>query len=536
MQTVLATGRHLTELERALTEVVCRTAANSLILDGLRSKTQAGRALARAELGFFDAVAAMRSHGLCWAYIHNCKSLFIESYQEPVVEWLMLAHSIMEPASFANRVDQGEATEIRGASCAETSCVDRIAQNEATETRGASCAEKAVPRTSRVRCALVPSSSNPRTDLATPVDGEVTPCAAARLRQRKHRLTQAARLTRSTVGFPWNAASRVAAGTPGVCPRPGSREMLKCEICSGHQFTPAGDCICGAGLAESTNTNLLASFIRFVRSPNTPVYNGNDPEDQWRLNNEILCCIEELTVADGRVDGASCANRERVVVRFAGVAAISGSADVMKDLRSSLHHVSTDGDLVSAVRAHCESGAAFFRGGQAHGPLRKADAADAVAQYCMEHVDGLAREVQCWSTAAAQPERRSAVRAVMAAARSARSPFKGGDYWLKRFMEILVLGSDTTPAQDLDCVADQWPVAGGTRAALTRIFAGASTERHMRECLRVLQRALGAGTRQVPLVHVSALLCFWHRALSRRVSWPMPGRGERGRWRSGMLK
>jgi hypothetical protein len=29
VQTVLATGRHLTELERALTEVVCRTAAKA---------------------------------------------------------------------------------------------------------------------------------------------------------------------------------------------------------------------------------------------------------------------------------------------------------------------------------------------------------------------------------------------------------------------------------------------------------------------------------------------------------------------------
>ena len=422
-------------------------------------------------------------------------------------------------------------------------CADRIVLGEAAETRGASCAGAAVPRTSRVRCGLVPPCSNPRTDLATPVDGEVTPCAAARLRQRKHRQTRAAQLTKSTVGFPWNAASRVAAGRgiqtparwlrhlriPGRCPRPGSRNSSRCEICRGHQFTPAEDCICGAGLAESTNTNLLASFIMFVRSPNTPVYNGNDPEDQWRLNTEISCCIEGLPVADGRVDGASCANHERAVVRFAGVAAISGSPDVMRDLRSALHHVSSDDDLVSAVQAHCESGAAFFRGGQAHGPLRKADTADAVAQFCMEHVDGLAREVQCWSTAAAQPERRNAVRAVMAAARSARCAFKGGDYWLKRFMEILVLGSDTTPAQDLDCVADQWPVAGGTRAALTRIFTEASTKRHMRECLRVLQRALGAGTRHVPLVHVSVLLCFWHRALSRGISWPVPGRREHGK-------
>ena len=74
---------------------------------------------------------------------------------------------------------------------------------------------------------------------------------------------------------------------------------------------------------------------------------------------------------------------------------------------------------------------------------------------------------------------------------------------------------------DLDNAFDMWPVANGTRAGVQKIWPNASSQDELRECIRALQRTLGAGHRRVPLVAISAMLCFWKRALERRVPWPV---------------
>jgi hypothetical protein len=54
-----------------------------------------------------------------------------------------------------------------------------------------------------------------------------------------------------------------------------------------------------------------------------------------------------------------------------------------------------------------------------------------------------------------------------------------------------------------------WPIGPGTKAALRRICPDAKSVKMQRQLLRVLQRALGGGTRRVHIISISALLCFW---------------------------
>ena len=129
--------------------------------------------------------------------------------------------------------------------------------------------------------------------------------------------------------------------------------------------------------------------------------------------------------------------------------------------------------------------------------------------------------VMAWSQGRDVALRRGAVRDVMRVSQTARSYFKGGAYWQKRFLELLVLSKagERTP-MDLDNAFDMFPVANGTKAGVQKIWPDANSQDELRECIRALQRTLGAGQRRVPLVTISALLCFWRRALDRTAPWP----------------
>ena len=49
--------------------------------------------------------------------------------------------------------------------------------------------------------------------------------------------------------------------------------------------------------------------------------------------------------------------------------------------------------------------------------------------------------------------------------------------------------------EDIDRVADVWPMGRGTKAGLRRIFPTARGDHQFRQALRVLQRRLGGGQR-----------------------------------------
>ena len=74
-------------------------------------------------------------------------------------------------------------------------------------------------------------------------------------------------------------------------------------------------------------------------------------------------------------------------------------------------------------------------------------------------------------------------------------------------------------ALDLDDAIDLWPLGPGTKKGLQRPFPGLNSKTDLRQALRVLQRCLGAGQRQVPLVRISAFACFYKRQKDGKIAW-----------------
>ena len=99
-------------------------------------------------------------------------------------------------------------------------------------------------------------------------------------------------------------------------------------------------------------------------------------------------------------------------------------------------------------------------------------------------------------------ERRQALVCVLAETRKAAAIFKSRDYFTKRCLEIILLGSHARgmnmQSSHLDAIISEWPVSNGTKHGAQRIFPAAGGSQHIREGLRVLQRALGGTNRRSP--------------------------------------
>ena len=158
-----------------------------------------------------------------------------------------------------------------------------------------------------------------------------------------------------------------------------------------------------------------------------------------------------------------------------------------------------DDDVVASVQRLCAT-KPFFRGGQAHGSLRKDAVGDALRAFLQQCVDSIAADASDWSEAVSLDARSRSVRKFVVQVSKAAPIFGAGPYWTKRFIEIVLLASiagvrefRASPA-DIDMVADIWPIASGTKAALRHIFPTLRRDQDLRQGLRVLQRSLGGGT------------------------------------------
>ena len=199
------------------------------------------------------------------------------------------------------------------------------------------------------------------------------------------------------------------------------------------------------------------------------------------------------------------------------MAALSGRPEALESLAHDLHHSASHDALKAGISALVARGA-FFRGGQPHGSLKKADVASAVLKFCAIHVDFLAALLQQWVEALDLERRRLAVQRFALNLEPAGKVLQGGPYWRKRFLDILLL-ADTVRAADLDFLVASWPLGHGTLEGLQMIWPACSKPGDARECLRALQRSLGGGTRRVPIVCISAFLCFWKRARQGNIPW-----------------
>lgn len=374
-----------------------------------------------------------------------------------------------------------------------------------------------------VKCALVPLNTRLATDLALPPNSSVKKSVAARLRQRAHRdrLKHSEGNSRDLVQFPWNPASRAKSDSlPFTFRRTSEKDRGNCVLCG---VINSRDCFCGATFAKETDLSQLTSVIRFLRAPTTAVYVEDDPADQDALCTQIGDLIDKLQTQGDPV------NLVRKVIVFAAIAGLSGRPEVTMKLGKTIGS-SDDVALLAFLSELCAT-EIFFRGGQAHGSLKKSAVPDAVKLFIDEHLDTLQIHVIAWAVSQTPAAATDAVRCTLRHLRTCAWPvFGAGDYWIKRTVEIIILAGVARPialhfrAEHVDGCMDLWPLASGTRAALQRVFPSLRQQNDLRQGLRVIQRALGAGQRRVCLLRVSAFLCFWKRAIDGSICWPVPFR------------
>ena len=213
------------------------------------------------------------------------------------------------------------------------------------------------------------------------------------------------------------------------------------------------------------------------------------------------------------------------LARFVVLAAFSGRPDTVDSLKESLTPTAPHEVFLKSLTEFLLAKKPFWRGGQAHGRLSTSELSSAFSAFFTFHANSLARNLHSWGVGTTSSSRDTAVRLVYQSLKKS-SVFKAGDYFVKRALDICILAGTRkilnfqSVAADLDLIFDVWPVGKGTRAGLHLIWPkGLQGQQCERQALRVLQRALGRGTHKVPLVRVSACLCFWQRALNGTLPW-----------------
>ena len=247
----------------------------------------------------------------------------------------------------------------------------------------------------------------------------------------------------------------------------------------------------------------------------SPLYHPDDPWDQ----DSFKLIFDSVSQAVKREEA-----RAWCVVMIASVGAISGRLEVIEALSTCCSPTKDAGGMVAELKAWVNADKKIFRGGQAHGPLKYTIVPFAMKFFYKAHADELVRLLLAWVRAS--PGSRCAETIRLFASRSFLSAqtWQAGDYYTKRFLEILVLASVSQLSlaiawSDLDVVLDLWPLGSGTKGGLLFTFPHTRQVKLLQEGLRVLQRALGGGVRQVPVVTLSAMLCHWKRHRSGSVRW-----------------
>ena len=360
-----------------------------------------------------------------------------------------------------------------------------------------------------VRCSHVPLNAHPLSDLATPLQQMVSLRTACRLRRRASRAKHA-RSASTQALFPWNQSSRRVAQGKKPFKRTAAEGRAPCHMCN---VPNSRSCYCGATFAHLLNGEELARFKDFVRSPSTPIYYSDDPQDQSDMKQmlmEAVCPSKERRPVTSL---SLC----RSVLRVVAISAISGRPSTLRALLPYIGLEGSDAACVSATQTFIGGGNPFFRGGQPHGGLSLTAVHTAIGSFLDQHIDTIAAHLFQWVTGDAR-----AVRSFVVAVKNVAVCFSAGDYWSKRCLEILLLASPEilpVKAADLDAIIDIWPIGSGTRTGVKRIFPKLRGDDKIRAALRVLQRSLGGGQRQVSIVQISALCCFYHREAEGSIAW-----------------
>ena len=144
--------------------------------------------------------------------------------------------------------------------------------------------------------------------------------------------------------------------------------------------------------------------------------------------------------------------------------------------------------------------------------------------------DSLARNIQAWSAATdAEAHALATIDIVSTVMGATKAPPVGvcnfGVYTAKRVCELIFLAGSAEVAgtcghmsDSNECISN-WPLPSGSRTRLREVFSGTSSEKLLREGLRVIQRALVARKVRMDLACIVAALCFWKRESQGAVVW-----------------
>ena len=310
-------------------------------------------------------------------------------------------------------------------------------------------------------------------------------------------------------------------------PQPaGKGIILACGACAAKQ---ARDCICSgiAVLHGNVDDQLLSEFVSGIRSPENPVYQPFEPDDQKKLQ----ASLEKgdavlLSLQTSR--NTSVLVRCRHLVRLIYIAAMTGLAVSVEAAAPYL----AKNDL-RGLRRYFDTAEVVHRGGQCPGTVCRGHIAVQLVDFMRTIGHKMARLLSLCRPSLPTIQRRqvllSLVHLVFQLASKREYEVDGcGAYKCKRILEITVLAGLSSKLAvphllpgDLVSLSGRWPIPHGSRQALRRIMPGMTTKIREQQALKAISLTLGSGGngKSVPVSTISAMLCFWNEHKNNVLKW-----------------
>ena len=302
--------------------------------------------------------------------------------------------------------------------------------------------------------------------------------------------------------------------------------LFACGACAAKQ---ARDCICSgiASLHGNVNLELLSEFTSGIRSPENPVYEPLDPDDQRKLQ-ESLEKGEAVLLSLRTSRRTSLLVRCRHLVRLIYVAAMSGLAATVEAAAPFLAAHDLRG-----LRHYLDTAEVVHRGGQHPGKVCRGNIAVQLVPFMRAVGNEMARLLSsCTPSLQTVPRRQvllSLVELLFQLASKREHDVDGcGAYKCKRMLEITFLAGLSSKLKvphffrgDLLALFGRWPVPAGSREGLRQIMPGMTTKIREQQALKAISLTLGSGgnNKSVPVCTISAMLCFWIEHNNNLLDW-----------------
>ena len=310
-------------------------------------------------------------------------------------------------------------------------------------------------------------------------------------------------------------------------PQPASAGVIfACGACAARQ---PRDCICSgiAFLHGNVDSQQLTEFVSGIRSPENPVYDPSEPDDQQTLQASLEDGVAVLlSLRASR--STSVLVRCRHLVRLIYVAAMTGLAATVDAAAPYL----AANDL-RGLRRYLDAADVVHRGGQHPGKICRGQIAVQLVEFMRTIGHKMARLLSSCTPSLPTIQRRrvllSLVRLVFQLAEKREYKVDGcGAYTCKRILEVTVLAGLSSKLavphllpRDLVALSGRWPLPSGSRHGLRKIMPGMTTKIREQQALKAISLTLGSGGngKSVPVCTISAMLCFWNEHKNKKLQW-----------------